>query len=185
MLCVVGQACSVSARSCQGGWMCCHRCGATVSEACRAAPEKAALSVPCVRGWLRVRGHSLLPLGSGVKEGTWGWRGGKRGSISWLGGTPLSTSPASSPGWARSCQTWGAWLGPRSCRSSSACRCVGICQVGWLDVAPPVPPGSMGEQGRIRNLDPALHLTGTAHTSGRSASGLSFGGPCFPSLMAA
>lgn len=76
MLSVVGQAsCSVSARSRQGGWRCCHRFGATVSEACRAAPEKAAFSVPCVHGWLRVRGHSLLPLGSGVKEGTWGMAG--------------------------------------------------------------------------------------------------------------
>lgn len=47
---------------------------------------------------------------------------------------------ASSLGWARSCQIWASWRGPRSCRSSLACRCGGRCPAGWWAAVPLVPP---------------------------------------------
>lgn len=47
---------------------------------------------------------------------------------------------ASSLGWARSCRIWASWRGPRSCRSSLACRCGGRCLVGWWAGVPLVPP---------------------------------------------
>ena len=51
------------------------------------------------------------------------------------------TCLASFPRWARSCRTWVSWPGPRSCRSSSACRCGGKCPAGWWAADPPGPPG--------------------------------------------
>lgn len=65
--------------------------GATEPKACRAAPGKAASSVPCVHGWLRVRGQPLLPLSSGVK-GTWRWGGREHGSVRHRGGASLYLS---------------------------------------------------------------------------------------------
>lgn len=57
----------------------------------------------------------------------------------------LLTSPASSPGWGQSCQTWAVWLGPRSCRSSSACRCGERCPGEWWAVDLPGRPGNEAE----------------------------------------
>lgn len=113
--------------------------------------------------------------------------GGGEGSMAASGGweAPPSTCPASSPGWALSCQTLDAWLGPHSCRFSSAYRCVGRCRVGWLDVAPPVPPGSKAGQSRIRNSDPALPLTVVQVPQGRVLPGSPLLGPASSSLLVA
>lgn len=111
--------------------------------------------------------------------------GGGEGSMAASGGweAPPSTCPASSPGWALSCQTLDAWLGPHSCRSSSTYRCVGRCRVGWLDVAPPVPPGSKAGQSRIRNSDPVPPLTVVQVPLDRALPGLPLLGPASPSLL--